>query len=889
MHRADESARYPGRLTDDLLVRAGERAPGTLSATALRTRSPGARHLLARAATRRLDLPGLLGVARRRDAAAAREFAVDAAALASLARVVGLQTGTAEDRRDALALFDLALDIGGVRRVSPREAAVHTQLAYVLGDLAKTRSLLRRYGRHLPALERGALVADLAHPDAGGDEPAWVKRLGALTGRRELRLGPPSVDGEVLAWFDRLRAAPTAKVASGPRISVVMTAYRPGRALLTAVRSLLEGAWTNLEVLVVDDASGPEFDAVLDAVAALDERVRVIRRETNGGTFAARNTAFDALTGDYVTGLDSDDWAAPGRLARSVAPLLADPALQLTYGEAFLCNEDLTVTRPGRVLTTVSTASMMFRRSVLDRVGYYDEVRKGADTEFLHRVAAAFGDGAVRRLHGVHDTVMRQAPGSLSREEFGPGWKHPARRAYQSAYPLWHDQIRAGADPYLPRAPARRPFWAPYHAAVARPEQRRRRFDVVFCLDWRPFGGPQKSMIEEVKALKAAGLSVALMHLESWRHMTVEDRPMCAPFQRLVNDGFAEQVLVTDDVVCDLLVLRYPPILQFRSGERSNVRPKRMVVLANQAPHERDGSDTRYVPDACHANATDMFGVEPLWVPQGPQVREALTPAGPAQEGLTAAALADFDMPGILDTAAIAPARTGFRSVLPVVGRHSRDDRTKWPTAADLPRIYPGDGRWDVRIMGGAGSVAAITGEDPPAAWTCYGFDETDVESFLYQLDFWIYFPHPKQYEAFGRAVLEALAAGCVAILPPRFEPTFGDAALYCEPSEVVDLVNGLYADPERFLARSALAQQRVRERFSHDAYRRLVAGLLDDTPADGTAGDASPNGTSADSNAESAAAPGASPSGALPHPAAPGTAAPDRPESPAVPSPAAR
>jgi glycosyltransferase involved in cell wall biosynthesis len=817
MIAADETARYPTRLTDDLLVRAGERAPGTLAATALRTRSPAARHLLARAATRDLDLPGLLAAARAGDAGDAM---VNASALAGLARVVGLQFGTEEDRRDALALFDLALDLGGVRKVSPREAAVHVQLAYVLGDLGKTRGLLRRYGKHLPPLERGALVADLAHPDAGGDEGAWIRRIGALCGHPELRLGPAAVAGEVLPRFDRLRSAPMKKIQLGPKISVVMTAYRPGRALLTAVRSLVEGTWANLEVLVVDDASGAAYDGVLEAAAALDDRVRVIRRDVNGGTFAARNTAFDELTGDFVTGLDSDDWAAPGRLARSIAPLLDNPDLQLTYGEAFLFNEDLTVTRPGRVLTTASTASMMFRRGVLDRVGYYDEVRKGADSEFLQRVAAAFGDGAVRRLRGVRDTLMRQAPGSLSRDEFGPGWKHPSRRAYQSSYPLWHRAIREGADPYLPKAPARRPFWAPYHAAVARSEQRQRRFDVVFCLDWRPFGGPQKSTIEEIKALKAEGMSIAVMHLESWRHMHVDDKPMSEPFQRLVNDGVVEQVLVTDDVVCELLVLRYPPILQFRSGERSSVRPKRMVVLANQAPHERDGSDTRYIPDACHANATDMFGVEPLWVPQGPQVREAL-------RELTATSLADFDMPGILDAADIAPARTGFRSLMPVVGRHSRDDWTKWPTAADLPLVYPGDGRWDVRVMGGASAVAALTGEDPPSAWTCYGFNETDVDSFLYQLDFWVYFPHPQQYEAFGRAVLEALAAGCVVVLPPRFEATFGDAALYCEPSEVVGLVDGLYADLERFLAHSALAQQRVRERFSHDSYRKLVSGLL--------------------------------------------------------------
>jgi hypothetical protein len=813
MTPADEGSRYPARLIDDQLAQSKARRRGSLVSTALRTRSPGGRYLLAAAATRELALPELLAAARE-----GRRVDADPEALCDLARVVGLQFGTEADRRDALALFDLALELGGPKRVSSRNAAVHAQLAYVSGDPERARWLVRRY-KHLPELERDALLADLEHPDAGGEEQAWVKRLGALCGHPELRLDPDAS----LPRFDRLRTDVAPASVDGPKVSVVMTAFRSDRALLTAVRSVLDGTWANLEVLVVDDASGPEYDAVLDAAATLDERVRVIRKDVNGGTFAARNTAFDAATGDFITGLDSDDWAAPGRLERSIAPLLADPELQLTYGEAFLFNEDLTATRPGRVLTTASTASMMFRRSALDRLGYYDEIRKGADTEFLHRFSAAFGKGAVRRLQGTWDTVMRQAPGSLSREEFGPGWKHPSRRAYQSSYPLWHRQIAAGeADPYLPRRPVRRPFWAPYHAAVARGDQRQRRFDAVFCLDWRPFGGPQKSAIEEIKALREEGKSVAVMHLESWRHMTTEDRPMCEPIQRMINDGTVEdgaveQVLVTDDVVCGLLVLRYPPILQFRSGERSSVRPERMVVLANQAPAERDGSDVRYDPDGCHANATDMFGVEPLWVPQGPQVREALAGFG---------ALADFDMPGILDTADIHPARTGFRSKLPVVGRHSRDDWTKWPAREDLPLVYPGDGRWDVRVMGGVKSVAKIIGEPVPSEWTCYGFNETDVDSFLYQLDFWIYFPHPKQYEAFGRAVLEALAAGCVTVLPPRFEPVFGDAALYCEPSEVVELVDGLYADPERFLARSALAQQRVRERFSHDSYRELVAGL---------------------------------------------------------------
>jgi len=108
-----------------------------------------------------------------------------------------------------------------------------------------------------------------------------------------------------------------------------------------------------------------------------------------------------------------------------------------------------------------------------------------------------------------------------------------------------------------------------------------------------------------------------------------------------------------------------------------------------------------------------------------------------------------------------------------------------------------------------------------------YGFNETDVRSFLHQLDFYVYFPHPNMIEAFGRAVLEALASGCVTILPDHFERVFGDAAVYCDPREVPDVIRRYYADSAGFLAQSGLAQQRVRERFGYDSYADLMSSLL--------------------------------------------------------------
>ena len=61
-------------------------------------------------------------------------------------------------------------------------------------------------------------------------------------------------------------------------------------------------------------------------------------------------------------------------------------------------------------------------------------------------------------------------------------------------------------------------------------------------------------------------------------------------------------------------------------------------------------------------------------------------------------------------------------------------------------------------------------------------FGARDVPAFLAELDVFLHFPHADYIEEFGRAPMEAMAAGVPVILPPEFEPTFGAAALYAAP-----------------------------------------------------------------------------------------------------------
>ncbi len=94
-----------------------------------------------------------------------------------------------------------------------------------------------------------------------------------------------------------------------PQFSVIVPAHGRPRWLSEAIASVLQQTVRDFEVIVVDDAS-PEPVEVPH-----DPRVRVVRREANGGPAAARNTGMEHARGAYLTFLDDDDAFAPERLA----------------------------------------------------------------------------------------------------------------------------------------------------------------------------------------------------------------------------------------------------------------------------------------------------------------------------------------------------------------------------------------------------------------------------------------------------------------------------------------------------------------------------------------------------------------------------------------------
>ena len=140
--------------------------------------------------------------------------------------------------------------------------------------------------------------------------------------------------------------------------------------------------------------------------------------------------------------------------------------------------------------------------------------------------------------------------------------------------------------------------------------------------------------------------------------------------------------------------------------------------------------------------------------------------------------------------------------------------------------MYPIDGSAIIKVLGGANPVRKILGY-VPKSWQVINFGGMDPREFLAQLDFFAYYHHPALVEAFGRNILEALASGLPAILPPHFRPLFGDTTIYAEPADVPSVIRRLYADRPAYEEVVAGVQATVRARFGYQAHQDRLSELI--------------------------------------------------------------
>jgi len=186
-----------------------------------------------------------------------------------------------------------------------------------------------------------------------------------------------------------------------PLVSVIVIFFNAGQFFDEAIRSVFDQQYRSWELLLIDDGSN---DASAGLAVDLGKRfpgqVRYLEHaaHANRGMSASRNLGIQHARGQYIAFLDADDVWMPDKLSEQVSVLETHPEAGMTYGRALIWSSwsdsaeaadymfplgvrgGNLIAPPGLLpnllrnkVQTPMTSNAMLRRSVIERVGGFEE------------------------------------------------------------------------------------------------------------------------------------------------------------------------------------------------------------------------------------------------------------------------------------------------------------------------------------------------------------------------------------------------------------------------------------------------------------------------------------------------------------------------------------
>lgn len=99
-------------------------------------------------------------------------------------------------------------------------------------------------------------------------------------------------------------------------VSVIMPSWNTGKLIAESIQSVIDQTYENWELIIVDDCSTDNTDAVVAKFT--DKRIRYFKNEKNSGAALSRNRALREARGEWIAFLDSDDLWNPDKLEHQI-------------------------------------------------------------------------------------------------------------------------------------------------------------------------------------------------------------------------------------------------------------------------------------------------------------------------------------------------------------------------------------------------------------------------------------------------------------------------------------------------------------------------------------------------------------------------------------------
>ena len=124
-----------------------------------------------------------------------------------------------------------------------------------------------------------------------------------------------------------------------PLVSIGLPVYNGEKYLEKSIDSILAQTFTDLELIICDNASTDRTSEICQKYAASDPRVRYFHNPTNVGGANNHNLTFKHSRGKYFRWASHDDLVEPALIEKCVAVLESNPAIVLCHTDIVAIDE----------------------------------------------------------------------------------------------------------------------------------------------------------------------------------------------------------------------------------------------------------------------------------------------------------------------------------------------------------------------------------------------------------------------------------------------------------------------------------------------------------------------------------------------------------------------
>lgn len=124
-----------------------------------------------------------------------------------------------------------------------------------------------------------------------------------------------------------------------PLVSILLPAYNAELFIISALESILNQTYSNLEIIVINDGSTDNTEQIINTLT--DDRIKLINNDNNLGLIKTLNKGIDFCNGKYIARMDADDISYPTRIEKQVSTMEENPSVGIcgTWFETYTNNE----------------------------------------------------------------------------------------------------------------------------------------------------------------------------------------------------------------------------------------------------------------------------------------------------------------------------------------------------------------------------------------------------------------------------------------------------------------------------------------------------------------------------------------------------------------------